>query len=402
MPFPLLSHPCRRTYSENLFSSRALYPRGETLAVAIDRTRKAIAALLLLGAARVLAVESAFESTAATARHRRAMDRSRELLRSALELYPGTTVAVGFEDEIIWSAGFGFSDVRREIPVSAATQFRIDRISESLTSVAAARLAEQGRLDLDAAVQQYVPAYPDKGFLITPRMLAAHLGGLPATRPDDRAAQRRCTGVEDALRTIRARPLSRAPGTKFLQSSDGYVLLSAVVAAAAGRDFTDTIQEQVLRPAGMTSTMLEDPRGPLSRRSRFYQRGWFGILSEAPPVSHLCKWGASGFVSTAEDLVRFGLSLLSGEIVRRETLSTLFAPQRTRMGESTGVGLGWEVAVDSRGRLRLMQSGRTVGGRSAIVLVPEARLAVVLLANIEGEHLDDHSNRIASFFLDGE
>ena len=80
--------------------------------------------------------------------------------------------------------------------------------------------------------------------------------------------------------------------------------------------------------------MLEDPRGPLSRRSHFYVRGWFGILREAPPVNHICKWGAAGFVSTAEDLVRFGLALLRGEFVRRESLPVLFAPQRTRFGES--------------------------------------------------------------------
>jgi len=60
------------------------------------------------------------------------------------------------------------------------------------------------------------------------------------------------------------------------------------------------------------------------------------------------------------------------------------------------------VAVDARGRLRLLQSGRTVGGRSVVILVPDSKLVVALLANIEGEHLDDHGNRIASFFLDGE
>jgi serine beta-lactamase-like protein LACTB len=371
------------------------------VAVPKKQARKAIVLLLLL-AAPALALEWAFENTFSRAGSRRAIEQSRELLRSALQLYPGTTVAVGIEDEIVWSAGFGFSDVRREIPVSAATQFRIDRVSEALTSVATVRLAEQGRLDLDAPVQQYVPAYPDKGFVITPRMLAAHLSGMSPTKPGAPPEPRRCTQVEDVIRTIRTRPLSRAPGSAYLHSSDGYVLLSAVLASASGRDFYDCIQDQVLRPSGMTATVLEDPRGPLSQRSRYYLRGWFGILREAPPADHLCKFGAAGFVSTAEDLVRFGLALLRGDLVRRETLAQMFAPQRTRSGASTGVGLGWEVAVDARGRLRLMQSGRTVGGRSAFVLVPNERLVVALLSNIEGEHLDDHGNRIASLFLDSE
>jgi CubicO group peptidase (beta-lactamase class C family) len=161
------------------------------------------------------------------------------------------------------------------------------------------------------------------------------------------------------------------------------------------------MEERVLRPAGVNSTVLESPAGRHTSLSRFYERAFLGMLRLAPPVDLSCGFGATGFLSTARDLARFGMALLGGELVSPESLSHLFSTQKTVSGASTGNGLGWRISADSRGP-RMSQSGRTVGGRSAIVLVPEHRLVVVILANIDGDHLDDHANRIATFFLEPE
>lgn len=355
---------------------------------------------LAVGAGTARAVEAVFESQIASPRHRQAIERSRELLRGVLELYPGTTVAVAVDDEIVWSAGFGFADVRRKAPVSSRTQFRIHQISECLTATAALRLAEEGRLDLESPVQRHVPSFPEKGAVITPRLLAAHLSGIREFNEEERAGRRHCASLEEAVRSFAGDPLARHPESAFLHSGPGYALLSAVVAGAGGQRFSEVIEEQILRPAGMTGTALEDARGAGAARSSFYERVFLGILRLAPPVDTSCWFGAGGYLSTAEDLARFGMRLLGGELLRRETLPLLFTPQRTRRGESTGHGLGFQVAMDAGGRRRLLQNGRTAGGRSALVLVPEARIAVALLANIEGEHLDDHAGAIATYFLE--
>lgn len=285
--------------------------------------------------------------------------------------------------------------------MKSTTRFRIDRVSEALTAAALVRLADEGKIDLDAPVQRYVPSFPEKAYPLTARLLAAHLAGVATFFPP-RAASRGCSQPEETVRSFASLPLSRIPGTRFLHSSPGYVLLSAVVAGGCGQDFVSCFQEKVLRPAGMTATAIDDPRAPPPNAATPYERGWFGMLAAARPVDNSCKWGAGGFVSTAEDLARFGLALLRGDIVRRESLPLLFSTQKTSAGESTGNGLGWQVGVDGAGRRRLVQSGRTVGGRSVVVLVPEARLSVALLANVDGEHLDDHALKIAALFAEPE
>lgn len=361
----------------------------------------ALAIAFAVAAAAAAEVESVFEGGSAGTSRQRDIERSRKLLADVLELYPGTTVAVALEDRVVWSAGFGFANVKRQVPVKSTTRFRIDRVSEALTAAALVRLADEGKLDLDAPVQRYVPTFPEKSHPLTPRLLASHLAGFATFFPP-RAALRNCSQPEETVRSLATLPLSRIPGTRYLHSSPGYVVLSAVVAGACGQDFFSCMQEKVLRPSGMTATTLEDPRTPPPNSATPYERGWFGMLAAARPVDNFCKWGAGGFVSTAEDLARFGLALLRGDIVKRESLPLLFSPQKSIAGESTGNGLGWQVGVDGAGRRRLVQSGRTVGGRSVVVLVPEARLSVALLANVDGEHLDDHALKIAALFAQPE
>jgi serine beta-lactamase-like protein LACTB, mitochondrial len=360
-----------------------------------------LALALACSGVAVADVESMYDGGSAGPTRRRTIERSRKLLADVLELYPGTTVAVGIDDRVVWSAGFGYSNVRRQVPVSSTTQFRIDQVSEALTATALVRLADEGRLDLDAPIQKYVPAYPEKHYPITTRQVAAHLGGIPSL-PAERLRAGHCGHPDEAIRSFAALPLSRLPGTRYLHSTPGYVLLSAVVAAACGQDFASCLQEKVFKPAAMTATTLDDPRAPAPRMAVPYVRGWLSMLAEAPAVDNSCQWGAGGFVSTAEDLARFGMALLRGDLVKRESLPLLLTPQKTSTGESTGHGLGWQVGVDRAGRRRIVQSGRTTGGRSVVVLVPDSKLTVALLANVDGEHLDDHALKIAELFAEPE
>jgi len=146
--------------------------------------------------------------------------------------------------------------------------------------------------------------------------------------------------------------------------------------------------------------MSDDPHRFLPGRSLFYERGFMGLLRTAREVDTSCLWGGGGLLSTTEDLVRFGAALLRGQLLRNDSIEAMFTPQKTRNGIETGYGLGWFVETDARGRRYVWHGGRGIGGRSAIVIVPHARLVTVMLSNIEGERLDEHARRITGFFLD--
>jgi CubicO group peptidase (beta-lactamase class C family) len=330
----------------------------------------------------------------------RAIEQSRAMLDEVLQLYPGTSVAVAVGEDIVWSTAFGYADVERHRPVSRSTQFRIYEAAMPLTATLMARLYDEGRLDLDAPIQRYLPGIADGGFPVTVRQLAAHLSGArDLGAGEDVPAP--CSGAREAARNLPQGLFVRPPGLSHTLSRPGYVLLSAILESASGKPFDDLLSESIASPAGMGSTMTDDPRRFLPGRSLFYERGWFGLLGAARPVDTSCRSGAGGLLSTTGDLVRFGEALLRGDILRHETLEVMFTPQKTRGGAETGYGLGWHVDTDSRGRRYVWHGGRGVGGRAAIVIVPRARLVTVMLSNIEGELLDEHARRITAFFLEG-
>src|SRR5690606_39705998 len=91
----------------------------------------------------------------------------------------GVAVSVGYRGEIIWNGGFGFADLEQRVPVSPEdTKFRVGSVAKPMTALAVAQLYEAGVLDIDAPIQEYVPAFPEKRATITTRMVAGHTAGI--------------------------------------------------------------------------------------------------------------------------------------------------------------------------------------------------------------------------------
>jgi serine beta-lactamase-like protein LACTB, mitochondrial len=97
---------------------------------------------------------------------------------------PGLALAVAVDGKLVYSEGFGYADLEERVPAWPTTKFRIGSISKPLTAVGLMELVEAGRVDLDAPVQQCVPSFPDKGAVITVRMVAGHLGGIRHYKDD--------------------------------------------------------------------------------------------------------------------------------------------------------------------------------------------------------------------------
>src|SRR5215831_4069309 len=122
------------------------------------------------------------------------------LLKEFAPKVPGFSVAVAIDGRVVWSEGFGFSDLAAKKPVTPATRFRIGSVSKSITSVGLALLVERGQVDLDAPVQKYVPDFPVKEEPITTRMLGGHLAGIRHYKGEEMLRNESFTNCHDALR----------------------------------------------------------------------------------------------------------------------------------------------------------------------------------------------------------
>jgi len=329
-----------------------------------------------------------------------AVTQARDLLIDRMEeqSIPGLSVAVGMHGEVLWSEGFGWADLENRVPVWPETKFRVASISKALTAAAVGKLMEEGRLDLDAPVQEYLPSFPEKRWPVTTRLLGGHLAGMRHYRGLEFQSMEHYGDVVEALEIFSADTLLHEPGTAYEYSTYGWNLISAVVQSAAGEPYLDYMRRAVFEPAEMDETVAEHVDSLIYRRSRAYHRTEDDRIMNAPYVDNSNKWAGGGFLSTAPDLARFGMAHLDGTLLRRETLETLWTSQATTEGEETGYGIGWRVAT-WEGRQVVYHTGGAVGGTTVLVIYPEEGLVVSLLANIQNAGQTGNAEQVAELFL---
>ncbi len=296
---------------------------------------------------------------------------------------PGVSAAVAVDGEIVWSEAFGFADVERGIPVLTTTRFRVGSIAKPYTAAGLALLVEEGRLDLDAPVQTYVESFPVKEEgAITTRLVAGHLSGIRHYKGFEFALNRPFDSVTDGLKIFQDDDLVAPPGEKYSYSTYGWTLIAAAMETASGEEFLAFMDDRVFRPLGMHCTTADRADVVIPGRTTYYSLSRkSGELAVCPPVNNSYKWAGGGFLSTAEDMVRFGSAHLEPGFLKPDTLELVFTPQTTKAGEETNVGLAWFVAGDGAGGRRYSHTGGSMGGTTALAVHPDTRVVAALTTN---------------------
>jgi serine beta-lactamase-like protein LACTB len=334
---------------------------------------------------------------------RSAIRRARQIIADTMKALriPGASVCVIRDGKVIWSEGFGLADVEQQVPVTPRTVFRIGSVSKPLTAAALGLLVEQGKIDLDAPVQRYVPSFPQKQYPITVRQVAGHLAGIRHYKDGEFENQRHYNTVTEGLAIFSADSLLFEPGTQYQYSSYGWNLIAAVIEAASGERFLPFMRRTVLQPAGMAHTYPEFADSIIPFRADFYSfADSLDLMLNAPYVDNSYKWAGGGFVSTAEDIARFGQAMLEGKLLKPETVRLLWTTMRTRDGKETGYGIGWSINTDSTGRHRVGHTGGAMGGTATLQIYPDDGLVIAILVNSDRTFIG-LAPRLAAVLLDG-
>ena len=321
-----------------------------------------------------------------------AVERGRDLVRTSIseQNLPGMSVAVGADGEIVWAEGFGFANLENSLPVTPAHRFRIGTVSIPLTSAGIGLLLDQQRLRLDDQVQKYVPGFGGEQWHATIRQVMGHIGGIRGEDPDEGVlTSSHCEETSDALALFAKYPISQ-PGVKFVYSTFGWVLLSAVIERVTNQRLTDFLEESVFGPLEMLDTVRDSVKQPVPNEAtsyypKFLSRPNFGV-EPFHKFDYSCYEGSSGYLSTPSDLVRFGMGINGGTLLRRDTVQAFQTPQRVASGAETGHGLGWElktILVDGQPVSTAGHDGVIFVGTSASLLtLPDRKITVAVATNV--------------------
>jgi len=307
-------------------------------------------------------------------------------LRSQVDsAFPGATIAVGYRDSVVLLAAVGHYGADDKRPVTTETIYDLASLTKVIgLTTAAMMLVDSGKLDLDAPVQRYVPAFQgvDKD-RVTIRHLLTHSSGMPAWRPLYAEAKTR----EEALALIDTTALLKQPGDTFVYSDLGAITLAQAVEAITGQRLNDFLDARLFGPLGMTSTRFLPPESwrnriaPTEKDTVFRHRLLWGEVHDENAGRLGGVSGHAGLFSTAPDLALFAQWLLhkraEGGVVSRFTQKQNIPPGSSR-------ALGWDTPseLSSAGtKMGPNAFGHTGFTGTSIWFDPDRGLFIILLTN---------------------
>ncbi len=295
-------------------------------------------------------------------------------------------------------AGYGVTSVENPLPVTADTLFQIGSTTKTVTGTIVMRLVEQGLIDLDRPVRDYLPELRlrDKAAeaTVTMRHLLTHMGGwlgdfFRETGSGDDALARY---VEEMATLEQIVPV----GALWAYNNAGFGLAGRVIEKVTGKRYETVAQEMVLEPLGMTNSFFF-PADIISRRfavGHSVHEGQ-GPVAERPWALARSAHAVGGLCSSARDQMRYarfhlgdGTTEAGERLLAAETMAAMQSPQcAASLGRQ--MGLSWMLR-DMVGTPTVLHGGATNGQQSAFVMAPSRRFAITVLTNAdEGNMLHD-------------
>lgn len=307
---------------------------------------------------------------------------------------PGCVCAVSQNGKVVVNRAYGSADLERDVPLSPNSVFDIGSVRKQFVAAAVLLLVEEGRLSLSDDIRKHFPELPDYGHRITVDHLLTHTSGIR----DWTGIRPLAEGDPELLTLIfRQRGLNFAPGEEWSYSNSGYVLLTDLVARASGMSFGDFSRKRLFEPLGMKSTVYgEDPLAIIKNRALAYEKegnNWkLGVL-----LGKERGKGSGAILSTASDLVIWNDALTSGRLGAFVT-EKLHEPATLNNGRKLRYARG--LNVENRGVDKLVwHSGGAAGYSTLSVRLPEQKLSVAIVCNVDGGAKSEYTRRIIDLFI---
>lgn len=318
----------------------------------------------------------------------------RDVARTMAQLQvPGAAIGVIQDGKVVLAKGYGVRVIGQVAPVDTETVFSIASLSKSFTTAVMATLVDEGRLDWDRPVHDYLPSFqmydPVAAQLMTPRDLASHRSGLP--RHD---FLRFSTYMQpaDLVRRLRYLPPSRTFRDGYQYNNLMYATAGYLAGQVAGSTWDDLVRRRIFAPIGMTrsnTSPLQSERDPNHATGHRLEQGRVVIT----PFYQYEKFGvapAGAVASTVTDMLKYlQMYLDQGRVGARQVISVAQVEQLHRPvtpHDDAAYALGW--SRTHRGGQTILQHGGSIDGFTAqMTLLPQSRAAVVVLNNLDGSRL---------------
>ncbi|MFT6934901.1 MAG: serine beta-lactamase-like protein LACTB [Maribacter sp.] len=323
---------------------------------------------------------------------------------------PGISITVLKGGNPLVQKGYGYADLEEKRRINPKkTIFRTASISKPIAATALAYAVAKCDINLDAPFRDYVPYFPKKEWDFTIRQLASHTAGIRSYRGKEFASNKPYS-IKESIDMFKDDALLFEPGKGYEYNSFDWVLISLAIQEATGVPFQDYVTEQVLMPLGLQHTIAPQQfpgdealvgNLTLNAQNKLEYATWYTKIRlgfrEAIPVNNFYKLAGGGYLSTSDDIAKFGHAFLDNTVLNTELRSEFLTSVMVN-GKQTYYGLGWEVSEDKKGRRYFGHVGSSVGVYSSLFVYPEQQMVFSILINCTDpkvqETLDEAINQL--------
>jgi CubicO group peptidase (beta-lactamase class C family) len=353
----------------------------------------ALAAMIGLGASSPTIVRSANSVSAAPSRPK--PDALDKYIQADIETRKLPAVVVGvFQDgKILRSGAYGYSNLELGTRATTETVFEIGSVSKQFTATLILQLMEEGKLSLDDAISKYVDSLPETWRGVTLRNLLNHTAGIPdiETIFGYESYRNRYT-VEEIVKVASSRPVEFAPGTKWSYSNTNYYLLALAIQAIDRKTYSQSLQDRIFKPLGMTSSRESDPWAVITNRASGYMLTDSGERVNRDPMQPSACLGAGTIVSTLGDMARWDAAISRHTILGKKSQAMMWAPTTLSDGSKVDYGFGWFLS-SWNGHRTVEHSGGTAGFSCNYRRFVDLGLSTMALSNLYGTGVGNYEIR---------
>ncbi len=318
---------------------------------------------------------------------------------------PGLSLAVVRGGKVVKAQGYGLANVELNAPATADTVYRLASVTKPIVATAVLLLARDGKLGLDDRIGRYLEKTPEAWREITIRQLLTHTSGLKDHLNELHGTTSNGTSPEEILSRMGTLPLNFAPGTSWLYSNTGYLVLQVILKKVSGQSFDEFLAAREFAPLGMKATRRNSPDDVIPNRAAGYV--WdaeAGRLRNSPFLEPTLYDNAdAGLVSTVLDLARWDAALAGTAFLTAPEREALWAPVKLAGGATYPYGLGWHLETQhsdgTMGHRLAYHDGNRLDGATAMARYLDDGLTVIVLTNRANANATRIAREVAGLYV---
>lgn len=315
------------------------------------------------------------------------------LAEMARQRVPGLALGVYLHGYPIYMRGYGQADLEWQVPVATDTRMQTGSLGKQFVATAILRLAEQGKVDVDASIRTYFPEAPASWQSIKVANLLSHTSGIGIYDTAERTAP---GGAFDYLRDYTEEQLAKAivalspdfkVGTDWRYNNTNYVLLGILIHRVTGKLYGDYLHDEFFAPLGMSATRVISDTDVIEHRASGYEIKGGGLRNQTWVSSTFNATADGTMYTTVEDMARWDRALYGTTLLSSASLKRMWSPFLLANGRenSKRYGFGWWIDAVNGHRL-IEHSGAWQGFTSEMARYPDDGLTVTVFVNLDSGH----------------